>query len=75
MKYFIEKRFDGNIKDDAGKTALHFGKIIRFDHFYLLFLFFIGSSNGHIDTVKHFIEKRFDGNIKDEAGKTSLHFG
>ena len=65
MKYFIEKGFDGNIKNDAGKTALQCGETIRFDHIYLLFLFLIGSSNGHLDTVKYFIEKGFDGNIKD----------
>ena len=75
MNYSIEKGFDGNIMNDPGKSALHFGKIIRFDHFYLLFLFFLASSNGHLDTVKYLIEKRFDGNIKDEAGKTSLNFG
>ena len=75
VKYFIEKGFDWNIKDEAGKTALHFGKIIRFDLFLLLFLFFTAPSNGHFDTVKYFKEKGFDGNIKDEAGKTALHFG
>ena len=64
VKYFIGKRFDGNIKNDAGNTALHFGGIILFDHFYLLFLLFIGSSNGHIVTVKLLIEKRFDGNSR-----------
>ena len=61
--------------NDPGKTARHFGKIIRFDHFYLLFLFLITPSNGHFETVKYFKEKGFDGNIKDEARKTSLHFG
>ena len=75
MNYSIEQEFDAYIKNEARNAALHFDWIIRLDHFKLLFLFFIASSNGHSDTVKYFIEKRFDGNIKDEAGKTALHFG
>ena len=47
----------------------------RFDHFDLLFLFFIGSNNGHLDIVKYFIEKGFDGNIQHNDGWTALHFG
>ena len=36
VKYVVEKGFDGNIKNKNGSTALHFGKMTRFDHFYLL---------------------------------------
>ena len=75
MKYFIEKGFDGNIQNNDGSTALHYGKITSFDHFYLLFLFFIASSKGHLDIVKYFIEKGFDGNIKNKNGATGLHYG
>ena len=48
MKYLIERGVDGNIKDEAGKTALNFGKIIRFDHLCLLFLYLLASSDGHL---------------------------
>ena len=75
MKYFIEKGFDGNIQNNDGSTALHNGKITSFDHFYLLFLFFIASQNGHLDIVKYFIEKGFDGNIQKNDGSTALHYG
>ena len=54
-------------------TALYYGTIPRFDHFYLQFLFLSASVNGHLDIVKYFIEKGFDGNIKDNNGATALH--
>ena len=53
VKYLIEKGFDGNIKNETGETALHYGKITHFDHSYPLFLFFIAAQNGHFDIVKY----------------------
>ena len=75
MKYFIEKGFDGNIQNKNGSTPLHYGLITSFDHFYLLFLFFIASSKGHLDIAKYFIEKGFDGKIQNNDGSTALHYG
>ena len=75
MKYLIEKGFDGNIKNDTGSTALHYGKITHFDYFYPLFLFFKAAHNRHFDIVKYFIEKGIDGNIKNETGETALYYG
>ena len=68
MKYFLEKGFDGNMENNYGSTALHYGLITRFDHFSLLNLFFTASNNGHLDILKYLIEKGFDGNIQDNDG-------
>ena len=75
MKFFIEKGFDGNIRNKNVSTALHYGKMTCFHHFYLLFLFFIASRNGHLDIVKYFIETGFDGFIQDKNGSTALQYG
>ena len=75
MKYFIKKGFDENIRSKNGSTALHSGKMIRFDHFYLLFPSFIASVKGHLDIVNYLIEKGSDGNIQDNDGLTALHCG
>ena len=53
----------------------HYGKMSRFDHVYLLFLFFIASDNGHLDIVNYLIEKGFNRNIEDNDGCTALHSG
>ena len=75
MKYFIEKGVDGIIPNNDGFAALHDAKITRFNHFYLLFLFFIALTRGHPDVVKYFIAKGFDENIQNNDGCSTLHHG
>ena len=47
----------------------------RFDHVFLLFLFFIASRYGYLVIVNYLIEKGFDGNIRSKNGSTALHSG